>query len=405
MQYDLVFEGGGAKGMVFVGALEEFFSRGHSFDRLLGTSAGAITATLLAAGYTPEEMLEALAEKEDGASVFSGFMGRPPAFSDEEIENSATLKLLQGVKFNFLPDRWEQMLDSRLARALAASERFRHLMALVERGGWFAADRFVTWLCARLDAGECKGSARSFSRLSLSHFFDRTGVELSLVASDTCNAAILVLNRHTAPDCPLVWAVRMSMSIPLVWNEVIWQRDWGLYLGQDLTGHAIVDGGLLSNFPIELLISGEPHVVRLMGNKRQSGVLGMLIDERLPVPGAKGLLVTIDVKTGDLKTLQRLRALVDTATTAHDKMVIEEHSDLVVRLPAGGYGTTEFEMSDERRAALVDAGRVAMALYFDAPEGLLLPRSGAAKAPGAPPLSAADRIAVNILSPAAQPAG
>ena len=55
MKYDLVFEGGGAKGMVFVGACEEFFRRGHSFDRLLGTSAGAITATLLAAGYGTTE--------------------------------------------------------------------------------------------------------------------------------------------------------------------------------------------------------------------------------------------------------------------------------------------------------------------------------------------------------------
>jgi len=56
MKYDLAFEGGGAKGMVFVGACEEFFRRGHSFGRLLGTSAGAITATLPAAGYTPEEI-------------------------------------------------------------------------------------------------------------------------------------------------------------------------------------------------------------------------------------------------------------------------------------------------------------------------------------------------------------
>ena len=42
MKYDLVFEGGGAKGIVFVGACAEFFNRGHSFERLLGTSAGAI---------------------------------------------------------------------------------------------------------------------------------------------------------------------------------------------------------------------------------------------------------------------------------------------------------------------------------------------------------------------------
>ena len=40
-------------------------------------------------------------------------------------------------------------------------------------------------------------------------------------------------------------------------------------------------------------------------------------------------------------------------TGAHDKMVIEEFEHLVVRLPAAGYGTTEFDMSDERRKALL----------------------------------------------------
>ena len=46
MIYDLVFEGGGAKGFVLVGAYDEFVKRGHTHGRLLGTSAGAITAAL-----------------------------------------------------------------------------------------------------------------------------------------------------------------------------------------------------------------------------------------------------------------------------------------------------------------------------------------------------------------------
>src|SRR3974377_1728036 len=97
MNFDLVFEGGGAKGMVFVGALEEFGRRGHTFSRLLGTSAGAITAILLAAGYTPQEMLAALQEKENGKSVFSGFMGEPAPFSPEEIRESAIRKFLHNI--------------------------------------------------------------------------------------------------------------------------------------------------------------------------------------------------------------------------------------------------------------------------------------------------------------------
>src|SRR5262249_1467382 len=143
MNYDLVFEGGGAKGMVFVGACEEFFRRGHSFGRLLGTSAGAITATLLAAGYTPQEMLEALVEKgPDGKSVFAGFMGPPGPFSDEELRASATQRLLDGVDFTFVPEIVQKKLHEMLLKGLSESGQFRHVLALIERGGWFAADRF-----------------------------------------------------------------------------------------------------------------------------------------------------------------------------------------------------------------------------------------------------------------------
>lgn len=45
--------------------------RGNTFGRLLGTSAGAITATLLAAGYSSEEMLEALVEGALTANPYS----------------------------------------------------------------------------------------------------------------------------------------------------------------------------------------------------------------------------------------------------------------------------------------------------------------------------------------------
>lgn len=396
MKYDLVFEGGGAKGMVFAGACEEFFKRGHTFNRLLGTSAGAITATLLAAGYTPEEMLAALVEKgEDGKSVFTGFMGPPAPFTKEELRASATQRLLDGVDFTFVPDFVEKKLDELMLGALANGGKFRHILGLVERGGWFAADRFVTWLSSKLDSGPWKGGQRRFSKMTLSQFFAATNVELSLVASDTTDGSILVLNHRTAPNCPIVWAVRMSMSIPLVWDEIIWQVGWGPYLGRDMEGHAIVDGGILSNFPIELFISDAPEVTKLMGPKQDTPVLGLLIDEKLPVSLAKGIFVNVTVKPGELKTVQRLQRLVDTATGAHDKMVMDENSHLVVRLPAQGYGTTEFDMTGERRNALVKAGSEAMALYLDTPAGLVLPSKAR---PDGRAETAADRVASRIFA-------
>jgi len=376
MKYDLVFEGGGAKGMVFVGAYEEFVKRDHTFGRLLGTSAGAITAVLLAAGYSTEELQESLNERENGKSVFAGFMGPPPPFTQADIRASAIRELLRKINIKFVPDVIENRADDAIAESLAESERFRHLFAFVERGGWYAADRFVSWLKTKLDSGPWKGGKRKFSTMTLGQFFDETHVHFSVVASDTTDGRLLVINHLTSPDCPVVWAVRMSMSIPLLWNEVIWEKSWGTCLGRDMTGHAIVDGGMLSNFPIELFISDEPQVTRLMGPKGTNPVLGLLIDESLPVTatrGEKGLLVDINVKPGELRTVQRLSRLANTVTTAHDKMVIEEFEHLVVRLPAQGYGTTEFDMSDGRRTALVQAGRNAMRNYFESPP---LPAAG-----------------------------
>ena len=40
MEFDLIFEGGGAKGIVFVGAVREFEARWRQADRLAGTSPG-----------------------------------------------------------------------------------------------------------------------------------------------------------------------------------------------------------------------------------------------------------------------------------------------------------------------------------------------------------------------------
>ncbi len=363
MEYDLVFEGGGAKGMVFVGAMQEFEARGHTYKRLLGTSAGAITAALLAAGYSSQEMLAAMAQEVDGSPVFTLFMSAPGPFEKAQVLKGVTLAYLHDRGLSafqkFLADNFMPWFASRLASPYS----------LLEYGGWFSAGHFVEWLQERLDSGSNGGKPRRYSGLTLAQFHQETGYDLSLVASDTSGGTMLVLNHRTAPDVPLVWAVRMSMSIPLVWQEVIWKREWGAYLARDMSGHAIVDGGLLSNFPIELFLSQDSLVQTLMGKESADNVLGLLIDETCEVEGAVEA-VTAGAGQQPLPVLQRLQRLVNTTTGAHDKMVIDAYEDLVVRLPAKGYGTTEFDMDEKRRGLLVQAGQKAMQAYFDRPQAL-----------------------------------
>ncbi|WP_027670042.1 patatin-like phospholipase family protein [Rheinheimera baltica] len=54
-QVDAVFEGGGCLGGAYVGALRCLRDKGYWFQRVAGSSAGAIIASLIAVGYTPEE--------------------------------------------------------------------------------------------------------------------------------------------------------------------------------------------------------------------------------------------------------------------------------------------------------------------------------------------------------------
>jgi len=369
MQYDLVFEGGGAKGMVFVGALRVFEEQGHTFGRLLGTSAGAITATLLAAGYPAPELLTVLNETRDGRSVFEYFMGTPQDFAPDLVQHGVLREFLRKLDLPFIPNFLEEKIDAKIVNIVATNPRFSHIFSFLERGGWFSADAFVTWMREKLSSGTFKGQPRNFGNMTLSEFYAATRVDLSLVASDTTSARLLVLNRRTAPDCPVVWAVRMSMNIPLLWQEVVWQAEWGQYREQVLTGHTIVDGGLLSNFPIELFVSDLPSITAVMGPKVSENVLGYLIDDNVSVPGGESdtisaQAVDAQAETGvtfdSLRTVQRLTRLLNTMLQAHDKMVLDAFSKFVVRLPAKGYGTTEFDMSDERKSALVAAGEETM---------------------------------------------
>ncbi|MDB4930291.1 MAG: hypothetical protein JWM10_2775 [Myxococcaceae bacterium] len=366
MQYDLVFEGGGAKGMAFVGAMTAFEEAGHTPGRLLGTSAGAITATLLAAGYTAAEMQAALAERVGERSVFAGFMGMPLPMDKAALDATALRALLRDLDLPFVPDRYEESLDDKLTAWFASNPTLRHVFSFVENGGWYSADSFVAWMGRCLDTGTFRGEPRAFRELTLAQFKERTGSDLTLVASDLTDQKMLILNHVTAPDVPVVWAVRMSMNIPLLWQEVIWQPEWKQYRGRAMAGHSIVDGGLLSNFPLELFTSKLEGMIQLMGSSVAEGLIGVLIDEALPIEGldAAAAPSSVGLRARLLPVEQRLSNLVNTALSGRDKLVIEEFEKLLVRLPARGIRTDEFDMSEKRRELLVAAGHRAMEAYL-----------------------------------------
>jgi NTE family protein len=301
-------------------------------------------------------------QKKDGRSVFSTFIAPPAPVSDAELERGELLALFRRVDVPFLPSMMEERVEKEMARWMASQHTLRHVYSFIEQGGWYSADNFVTWIQKRLNSGSFKGVPRRFGWATLAEFYAATQTEVAFVASDITGGQLLVLNHRTAPDLPVAMAVRMSMSIPLLWQEVLWKESWGLYRGKDTTGHAIVDGGLLSNFPVELLVSRDANVTALMGPEVRKHLLGFLIDEKLPVEGAE---VAPGFSYADLKTVNRLSNLLNTLLGARDQAVSEALERFVLRLPAGGFSTTEFDMPDARRELLLKAGREAAEVYLN----------------------------------------
>ncbi|RCW69442.1 patatin-like phospholipase family protein [Pseudorhodoferax soli] len=171
-----VFQGGGVKGVALVGALEVAESRGVSFEGVGGASAGAIVAALYAAGYTAAEMRS----------------------------------ILEGVQFDSLLD------GASLVR-----------LALAKRLGLYRGKLFQEWIHKHL--------ARKGVR-----FFNDCPKQLRIVATNLTERTLVVLDTASQPTLEVAEAVRMSMSIPFVFEPV--------QLGRNL----MVDGGVLSNFPLSL---------------------------------------------------------------------------------------------------------------------------------------------------------
>jgi len=255
--------------------------------------------------------------------------------------------------------------EERIIKLLLHLELYRELFSFNECGGFYAGDNALNWFRQRLVA---KGMS---ANVTWADFTAHTGKDVSVVTTDVTAKEMVVLNARTAPHVPVAESVRMSMSIPFVWREMIWQEEWGPYrlLGMDGTitekqkaGNIFVDGGVLSNFPLKLIAVSWPAVIAVMGHTDPGGAgnLGLYLDGEQMVPGAQ----VSDTRRPRLRAADRVTQLIDTLTDSSDLAVMEKFQSCICRLPVGGYGTTEFRMSSDRQKLLIESGAAAMKSYL-----------------------------------------
>ncbi|WP_246792825.1 patatin-like phospholipase family protein [Burkholderia perseverans] len=97
----LAFQGGGAKGIVHIGALMAVEELKLPIEAVAGTSAGAMVAVLIAAGYTSQELLDPAAKTHILQQFRAeGYDKAPALFS---TAGWATISLFRGIKKRWMP--------------------------------------------------------------------------------------------------------------------------------------------------------------------------------------------------------------------------------------------------------------------------------------------------------------
>lgn len=308
LKADIVLEGGGVKGIALVGAVSVLEERGYAFGRIAGTSAGAIVGALLAAGYSASE-LHKLMRTEIEYRRF-----RDPSALDRVPVVGPALSLVfeRGIYEGEYLRRW---LGEKLsARGVTTFARLRDVDPDSDLPAWLQYKLVV--IAADLSRGE-------MVRLPWDY---EPRYELDADAQ------------------PVADAVRASMSIPFFF-EPARIRD---RRGRTAT---LVDGGMLSNFPVAVFDRTDGRVPRWP-------TFGIKLSAR---PDAAQL----PNETGNPYAF--LKALVDTAVGGHDRMYIADPcvQRRTIFIDTMKVRATDFDIDDDTEDALFESGRRAATEFLD----------------------------------------
>lgn len=286
MYINAVFEGGGVKGIGLVGAVCCLEDRGYKIKNYAGTSAGAIVASLLAAGYTGKEL-------------------------ENIMMNMDYLKLVYN----------DSMKKSRI---LALPH---NIINLIKDKGVYSVEPIEAYIEGLL---EQKGKTR-FRDISY-----KGKSPLKIIASDITKGDMLVLPDGLEEygidpmDFKISKAVSMSISIPIFFKPIKLKYRDGI--------NFIVDGGILSNFPIWIF-----------------DVEGV---DKWPTFGMK-LIEDHKSFTSRSRTdiISYLLDIVSAMINKNEEIYVRDKDWVrTIPIPTLGVGTTQFNISKEKSYELFQSG-------------------------------------------------
>ncbi len=317
---NLIFEGGGVKAIAYIGALEILEQKGILKDikRVGGTSAGAITALLLALN-----------------------------FNIYEIKN-----ILWQMDFKkFMDSNWGVI---------------RNTDRLLNEYGWYKGDFFRNWI-SEIIKSKTGSSFTTFGELDNI----KNNKNLYLIGTNLSTGLAEIFSHKHSPNLTLVEGVRISMSMPFFFTAI-----------RSEEGAVCVDGGILENYPIKLFdrrsyidnyfrktdyyetynrdtnnIDFDPYVFNME-------TLGFRLDSNKEIKIFEKLEKPETIKIDNF--FDFIKRLVATILDSQQNRHL--HSDdwqRTVYIDTLGVKTTDFDISEDRKNAIAQSGMVYTKRYFD----------------------------------------
>lgn len=306
MRADLVLEGGGVRAVAFAGVLGVLAEQGYRFERVAGTSAGAITAALVAAFQRAGEPISRLRE---------------------------AIETLDLTRFRD---------SSGIGRLIEPLSPMAEFAALAFRGGLHEGQYLEDWLQGVLgDLG-----VATFGDLRRNDPGSALGVDreygLIVVTSDLSRRRMTILpwdfeGYGLDPDeQSIARAVRASAAIPFYFWPVEYRVGHGKV--------SLVDGGFLSNYPINIFDQPESD------------------DARWPTIGVRLAAREHDRPAQPVRNIVEVGlAVIDTAMHGIDARHIDNPRTIArtIFVDAGSVRPTDFDLDAAERADLVRRGEAA----------------------------------------------
>ncbi|WP_129663953.1 patatin-like phospholipase family protein [Phytoactinopolyspora endophytica] len=312
MDADLVLEGGGVKGIALVGAVKVLEERGYRFHRVAGTSAGAIVGALVAANVSADRLHEVMRELD-----------------------------------------YRRFKDGNLLSRLGLLGR---LVSIVTTSGIYRGEYLRDWLRELLAEHDVRTFADLRGDDPDTSLPPEEDYRLVVMASDISQGVLRSLpweyNEYgrKADDVDVVDAIRASMSIPYFFRAA------KLHHQQARAKSWLVDGGMLSNFPVAVFDRRDDQTPRWP-------TFGIKLSDRPDV--AREQLHDVN------GVISMTKAMIGTMTGFYDRIYLDDPAVLArtIFIDTLDVKATDFDLDRATQQQLYDNGRQAAEAFLDGSDG------------------------------------